>query len=377
MVNYLHTLRNLKVLVLKGCPVQTVPNYRVRLLAFVPTLRFLDGKSVKPSEVASAKDGQRENLLTVDEEDEKRQILEKEQLQMDITQKDYIRYNCPNEQRFCEELFKLTPDKYTLYELLRCDALISASKEPLDRFQTEFNEKLTELAERMKTIRLKRDSDDEKYATAKATYTNGNVEESLQLMKQFEAEVNKYVPSGITAPGGTTTSADAKLSLFKKADQLQSNLMELEANQIEVFSGLQNVTVSKWKSDGVDVLIQSSFESLLKTESDFQVAVRQIFDTYYEQRKKRNVEADTYYTSKQEENIRVLLESREEYQKYLGDVFEMRRKRLEDSELFHLAAEEKLLTERSRAMSEEERTRHRSRIIEIDTYIQSIKKRLT
>lgn len=50
---------------------------------------------------------------------------------------------------------------------------------------------------------------------------------------------------------------------------------------------MHNGTLNKWKSDGVDVLLQGAFENFFKLESDLQTNLRHAFDALFEQRQKR------------------------------------------------------------------------------------------
>ncbi|CAD2217900.1 U2 small nuclear ribonucleoprotein A' [Angomonas deanei] len=367
-VTYLHRFRSLKVLVLKGCPLQTIPNCRNKVLAFVSTIRFLDGVTIKPDEIQRAKDEQRENLLQVDEEDEKQAKETALREQEEQVRAEYARYNCPNELKLYDDLFKLSNESFTLADVLRSDALIAASKEPLEHFQTEFNDKLKELADAMKSIRAKRDEDDKNYENAVKTLRSNNFAQCLSRMKEVENKIRRA--TNLKPADIATIKGDVAL--------LQEDLVEKEAEQFETMEALNTATLGRWKTDGVDVILQSSFETLQKIESDFQVSIRQIFDSLYEQRKKKTTDADgDFYFGARQENIKRLLESREDYGKFLNDVFEMRRKKLEDLELFHLSTEEQLLTERSTSILRREQERHRLRLDEIETYIKSLSSQIS
>lgn len=370
---HLHRLRALRVLTLKGCRVASNPHYRSKVLAFVPTLRFLDGRALTTHDMQQAREEQRENLLPIDEEDERLAITEKEQAETTKALRDYERFNCPDETKLWDELLALQPEGRNMVALLRSDIVISQTKETLDRYQTEFNEAVKDLAEAMKAIRVRRDADDRAYQAALAQYNASNTSQCRKLIKSFEEAMKVHRAKGITRIAAEPLPPGAAASLRHDLHQLQCALLDKEAEQYDTFGALNAGTVAKWKSDAVDVLLQSSFETLQKTDGDFQVALRQVLDSIFEQRQRKDQPSDDfYYSAKQDESVAALLDNKEEYQKVLAEWFEMRRKRLEDLELHHLRAEEQLLTERVTRIADAEQNRHRGRLNEILDYMDSM-----
>lgn len=367
---YLHQCRNIRVLTLKGCKVVNLPNYRPRLLAFVSSLRYLDGKAIKDSEIALAREEQRENLLPLDEEDERLALAEKAAAEEESKRKEYELYNCPDDTKICDELFQLNPDNYSMLDVLRSDIMITSTKELMDRFQSEFNEKAKELAEVMKAIRGRRDADEVAYQHALSCYEKENSRDCLALIKSFESLAKQYIPKGIGKKDGHALDKEAISKLHFKLNTLKSDLLEKEAEQYDGFEKLHNATLTKWKSDQADVVLQTSFETLGRVEADFQGSLKQAFDQVFEQRQKRerNNNEDYYYSSKTDDNIVALLDSKDDYQKLLAEWFELRRRRLEELELNYLREEDKLLTERSQVIVQKEQDRHRHKLNEIDAY---------
>lgn len=366
---YLHQLKKLRVLTFKGCKLENLPHYRVRLLAFVSTLRFLDGKAVKESEVSQAREEQRENLMPIDEEDERVAANEKAALEEEKKRKEYEWNNCPDETKLCDELFQLNPDGFNMMEIVKSDILITSTKELIDRFQAEFNEKAKELADAMKAVRQRRDEDEKNYQNALLSYEHQNTTKSLNLMKNFESALKQYIPRGIGTKEAIILEKDVIVHLRQLLTALKSDLLEREAEQVDVYETLNNATVAKWKRDQADVLLQTSFENLGKAEADFQSSLKQAFDLVFEQRQKReHTSSDDFYFSKVDEAIAALMENRDDYQKVLGEWFELRRRRLEELELHHLHEEDKLLTNRQKLIVQTEQDRHRHKVNEIDTY---------
>lgn len=367
---YLHQCKNLRVLTFKGCKLVHLPNYRPRLLAFVPTLRYLDGKAIKESEIALAREEQRENLLPIDEDDERLAMAEKAVAEEESKRKEYEWFNCPDDSKICDELFQLNPDNYVMLDVLRSDIMITSTKELMDRFQSEFNEKAKELAEGMKSIRARRDADEVSYQCALSSYEKENSRECLALIKAFETLAKQYIPKGIGKKDSHVLDKETVSKLHFKLNTLKSDLLEKEADQYDVFEKLHNATLTKWKSDQADVLLQTSFETLGRVEADFQASLRQAFDQVFEQRQKReqNSNDDYYYSSKTDDSTVALMDNKDEYQKLLAEWFELRRRRLEELELNHLREEDKLLTDRSQAIVRKEQDRHRQKLSEIDAY---------
>lgn len=366
---YLHGCRSLRVLTLKGCKVESAPHYRSRVIAFIATLRFLDGGLVKPDEIARAREEQRENLLPIEETDELRAASEKAACEALKVQKEYEQYNCPDENKLYDELLQLQPDNRNMQELFRSELVISSSKEALDRYQNDFNEKAKELADAMKVIHGRRDADERAYQKALKIYNEQNTSASKAYIKAYEARANAIVGKGVAKGDTKDVTSAVLLGLRTDLQQLQSDLIEKEADQFDVYESLHTGTLAKWKSDGVDVLIQTAFETLFRMEGDFQSTLRQIFDTIFEQRQKREKHQDEFYFSKNDESIAALLDNREEYQKVLAEWYELRRKRLEDLELFHLKKEETLLSNRAATIVNAEQDRHRNRLKQISDYV--------
>ncbi|KAK7195405.1 Leucine rich repeat/Leucine-rich repeat [Novymonas esmeraldas] len=374
-VHYLHHLPRLQVLTLKECPLAALPHYRSRVLAFVRELKFLDGHLVRKDEAAKARDAFRENLLTVDEEDEARAAAAKVRAEQEAVASSYQQYNCPNEATLFDELLHLDPEGRNMEAILRSEAVFSVAKEPLDRHQTEFGEQLKQLTAAMKEIRERRDADDAAYRQAVAYTLRHSAADSQASMQRFEALVKRHIAKGVAQqrsgavqplPPHTTRSLHAAL------DELRKDLFEQESHQFDVLEVLHNNTIAKWKADAVEMVLQSSFEALLRLETDFQVAVRHIFDAVFEQRRKGDGAGRTFHYSSQDDAMLAFLDNKEEYQRTVNEWYELRRKRVEELEMLHLKAEETLTTTRTRSIVAAEQDRHRQRVNEVCEYVKEM-----
>lgn len=369
-VHYLHQLRKLRVLTLDGCPVVSSPHYRSRVLAFVPGLRFLDGRRIVAEEAAKAREDQRENLLTVDAEDDTAEAAGRTKAEEEAAAAAHVYYNCPNDATLYDELLHLKADGRDMAEILHNEAVFSVSKEPLDRYQAEFNEQLKQLTEAMKTIRERRDQDDKAYHEAVSHVMQQHAAKSKELIKQYESQQKRYVPKGIGSLSFAQPLSSEVIDILRQLlEQLKVDLFEVETVKYDVLEVLHNSTVAKWKSDAVEVVLQSSFEVLLKLEADFHIALRQIFDTVFELRQKRDAAPTGYYYEAQNEILLAFLENKEEYQRATSEWYEVRRKRLEELEMMHLKAEETLVGTRTQSIIDVEQARHRNRVKEVCEYI--------
>nr|CCC91189.1 putative leucine-rich repeat protein (LRRP) [Trypanosoma congolense IL3000] len=373
-VRFLHRIKSLRVLTLKGNRVEKQPLYRARLLAFIPALQFLDGSMVHQNEVLKAREEQREHLLPVDEEDQRVASELRAQQEAENIRKDYERFNCPEETKFYDELFRLEVDGRSLSEILRLDIFSSLSKDLMEKSQMEFGEKAKELSETMKAVRARRDEDDLIYKSTVERYKRNNAEASRKIIKEFEKEIKAYIPRTVwrREVGRKELPDEVFLGLEKRLQAVRHQLMEKEADQYDALESLNAETIGKWKADAVDVIIQTAFENFLKMEADFHISLRKLFDTVLEMRQKQEHQTDAYHHLKQEESLLSIIDSKEEYMKFLGDWFEARRKRLEELEQLHIKNEEKLLSERSARILKEEQDRHRNRMNEIHEYVQQI-----
>ncbi|RNF06629.1 putative leucine-rich repeat protein [Trypanosoma rangeli] len=372
---YLHQMRSIRILTLKGNRVEKQPHYKVRLLAFVPTLQFLDGRVIRPEEIVSAREEQRENLVPIDGEDERAAEAAKVKQESEKARKDYEQFNCPDENKFYDELFYLESDGRGLAELLQVDIIASLSKDLLEKYQTEFMDKAKELAEAMKAIRAKRDDDEIAFNAASDRYKQKNADACKAVIKQFEKEVKAHIPRARWGQEADAdgVSAEVVAQLETRLRELRHQLLEKEADQYDALEALNAGTIAKWKGDGVDVVLQTAFEIFMKMEADFQVSLRQLFDSLFDKRQKQENSAEPYHHTKQDESVMAIIDNKEEYQKILGDWFELRRKRLEELEQIYVNNEDKLLRERSTRILSEEQSRHRSRLNEIHEFVEQMK----
>ncbi|AAZ12061.1 leucine-rich repeat protein (LRRP), putative [Trypanosoma equiperdum] len=371
---YLHRITSLRVLTLKGNRVERQPLYRTRLLAFVPSLQFLDGLIVRRSEVVKAREEQREHLMPIDEEDQRIASELKAQQDAEDIRKDYQRFNCPDETKFYDELFHLEVDGRSLSEILRLDVFAMLSKDLIEKFQVEFTEKAKDLAETMKAIRAKRDADERVFQSTADRYKHNNAEASKKIIKEFEKELKVHIPrtSGKHDSNGKELPQEVIVRFEKRLQEVRHQLMEKEADQYDALESLNAGTIAKWKGDAVDVILQTAFENFLKMEVDFHAGLRKLFDTVFEMRQKQEHQSDTYHQLKQEESLLTVVDNKEEYLKFLGDWFEARRKRLEELEQFYVKNEENLLNERSARILKDEQCRHRNRMNEIHEFVEQM-----
>ncbi|GET90978.1 hypothetical protein, conserved [Leishmania tarentolae] len=374
-VHYLHRLPRLQVLTLKECPLAALPNYRSRVLAFVRGLKFFDGHLVTPDEAAKAREAFRENLLTVDEEDEARAAAAKLQADQESIALSYKQYNCPNELTLFDELLHLNPEGRHMEAILRSEVVLPIAKEPLDRYQTELNEHLKQLTTTMKDIRERRDADDAAYRQAVAYTLRHSAASSRDAMQRFETLAKGYFAKGVAQqPPGSARRLSSQVAkpLHVALEKLKQNLLEEEARQYDVLEVLHKNTIAQWKSHSVEVVLQSSFETLLRLETEFQTTVRHIFDTVFEERRKSDNADRTYRFVGHDEAMLAFLDNKEEYQRAANEWYELRRKRIEELEMHHLKAEESLLNARSNSIVTAEQDRHRRRVHEICEYVKDM-----
>lgn len=375
-VHYLHHLPRLQVLTLKECPLASLPNYCSRVLAFVRGLRFFDGRLVKREEAAKAREAFRENLLTVDEEDEARAAAAKAKSDAEAIASSYQQYNCPNEATLFDELLHLDPEGRNMEAILRSEAVLPIAKEPFERYQTEFNEQLKQLTTAMKEIRERRDADDTAYRQAVDYTLRHSAAASQASMQRFETLLKRHIPKGVAQQQRSGTappvSSQVARTLHAALGELKQELFEQEAHQYDVLEMLHSSTITKWKADAVEVVLQSSFEALLRLETEFQVTVRHIFDAVFEQRRKGDGAGRTYHFSGQDNAMLAFLDNKEEYQRTVNEWYELRRKRVEELEMHHLKTEETLLSSRTSSIVTAEQERHRCRVNEVCEYVKDM-----
>lgn len=75
-----------------------------------------------------------------------------------------------------------------------------------------------------------------------------------------------YIPKQVTIAltQSIPLNTDTAAQLHADLQSLQGALIELQAQQFNAFEAMHNGTLNKWKSDGVDVLLQGAFENFFK-----------------------------------------------------------------------------------------------------------------
>lgn len=380
---YLHKLHHsLRMLTLQGNKVEQQAHYRPRLLAYLPNLKFLDNRLIVAEDIAKAREEQRENLVPIDEEDAQREVEQRREAEERQTAADYRRYNCPNEAKFFDEIFQLQPEGRNMVALLDVEDVAERIKDIFDRYREDTSQKAKELADIMKALRLKRDADDKAFADTVEDYKARNSDQCRGLMKAFERDMKKQIPFGLKSkPDPDAYDEEGIRSLRAQLDQLNHSLLELEADQYEAIGSVIAVAVGQYKADAVDQIFSTHFEQFQKIELDFQTALRQRLDTFYEERQKQDSAeggggggVGGYHGSGGSDQVKqkvlAMLDSKDEYQKALAEWQELHRKKLEELEQTYIKQEEQLIKERNESILKEEHRRNRSRVGEVHAYHQ-------
>jgi hypothetical protein len=374
---YLHKLyQSLRMLTLQGNKVETQAHYRTRMLAYLPNLKFLDNRLILADDIAKAREEQRENLVPIDEKDAQREAEARRDAEEHQTVADYKRYNCPNEAKFFEELYRLQPEGKPVVAMLELEDVAERIKDIFDRYREDFNAKAKELSDTMRGIRVKRDADDKSFRDTVEDYKMRNSDQCKGYIKQFERELKKTIPFGLKAkPDPDAYDEEAIKSLKDELAQLSTILLELEADQYDALSSVIQQAVEKYKNDEVGTIFNNFFgsEQLQKIEQDFQILLKQKLDSLYEERQKQSDSSDSIYHSNQSDINKAalaMLENKDEYQKALAEWNELHRKKLEELEQFYIKNEESLIRTRKETILREEHQRNRSRVGEIHSYVQ-------
>lgn len=376
---YLHKLyQSLRMLTLQGNRVEQQAHYRTRMLAYLPNLKFLDNRLIVNDDIQKACEEQRENLLPINEEDAQREAEAKREAEERQTVADYKRFNCPNEAKFLDELYRLQPEGRPVVQMLEMEDVAERIKDILDRYREDFNLKAKELADTMRALRTKRDADDKAFQDTVDDFKMRNNEQCKSTIKAFERELKRAIPFGLKSkPDPDAYDEEAIRTLKQKLGALNSTLLEFEADQYDALGAVIQVAINQYKGDGVDTIFATNFEQFQKIELDFQTALRQKLDSYYEERQKQESSDTGYHGSsaggaQNDPNKQALamLENKEEYQKALAEWQELHRKKLEELEQFFIKNEEQLIKDRTEAILRDEHQRNRSRVGEIHAYVQ-------
>lgn len=219
--------RSLRMLTLTGNPICEESEYKMTVLAYVDTLKYLDYALVDPTEMANAKEQYHDELLDVEE----KESVVAEKLSRDKAMSEYLAQLDEAGIIFAhvlfDDMFADDPDLEKLKHLPGTKELIESfrvsykalSDDFIKNSMEKYEKKKKEIASFTKVIEGVRAKDDE---------------ESIMLIESF----NKSKKTAITTLRDTEDKHDMIRELQQELDRVCDELLSIELRQVEKFEAL-------------------------------------------------------------------------------------------------------------------------------------------
>lgn len=385
VAHYLHDFQKLRMVTLQGNKVIEGHNqYRARVISYVPNIKFFDNRLVSQEEILKAQEAD-ENVRLVKEQDEKNEQISEEARKKETEARTYELANCPDEKSFFSEIFFITGEStFPIGKLIsENETLKEQTKETVEKFKDDFNQKLKELCDAMKALKDRKDADDNEFHETYRTAKSRSDDECKGLIHAFEKHLKVLIPFGHKPKiDPDAFSEQAVSNLREQLRTLQETLMENEADQFDAYESLieaYHKVLQEFKSEAVETLSHyfDEFRTLKKT---FQSDLKAKLDGWSDERKKEAENADAGYgsgASSDRGGALKIFDNKEEYGKILTEWGEAQHKRLEDSETHFKQQEEERLTTKHNAVDSSEHSRNRSRMCEINDYCNRIENQIS
>lgn len=374
---YLHKFKKLRMLSLAGNKIDQQSAYRLKLLGYINGLRFLDSRAVLESDVAKARDELRGTIMSQDDEDkQEEERADQERKDADEATR-YRGYNCPNENRFRAEIAGVYAEGRNMQRLLDFDFLRDRIKDIIDPYNTDFDAKTKALADKMKEIKQAKDTDFDDYQVTLARAKTRCDLEGKETIRAFEKQLKKVIPHGIRAKREPELRDDTEEQvelLLSRLDDLRTALLELEADQQDMFDSLNKAFEDALENHKVAATetLNVMFEDIRQVEKKMYNDMSHYMKSFFDDKERDKNEPESFNTGLSENDpdaaLAGLLDSREEFAKAFQDWHEKRTNAIDQRMELHVKHEEESFKALIERLKEAEHKRNRWRVCEIAKY---------
>ncbi|GMI09194.1 hypothetical protein TrVE_jg1212 [Triparma verrucosa] len=227
--HYLRKFKKLHLVNLEGNPVCDETEYKMQLLAFLPSIKYMDYALIQPSDVANAREQYQDEL----QEAEENEAVEAEKAKRDVTAAELTttleKANLSVIQTIFDDFFKEDSEHHKLQHLPTINEHVDTLRNSIDQLSEGL--KITGLQ-----LQESKDLEITKFEDALNKLRGQAAATSVKLIEDFNME-KKRVLNTIEMDGAPPQNATP---LLAKLDALYDKLMDLEMQQVQQFEELQD-----------------------------------------------------------------------------------------------------------------------------------------
>ena len=361
----LRQLRSLKMLAMAGNAVCNEPEYRLSVLAYVDSLRYLDYASIDPEEKHNAKEQYHDELLDVEEKESV--VNQKRQADADLEKKvqQLEKAGILFAHIMFDDMFQEDSDLEKLKAL-------PGVKEKVEEFRSNFkqmSDDFVRIALEKYAVK-KKEVDDFDLAVKKMRSKDDAA--STQLIDNFNKS-NKALVQTITAQNAVVSRTECQRlvrSLLDELDKVCDELMTMELRQVEKFEAMVDEFDNRLVEAKAAALEtqQLFFRSVEEQEDKFSIGVRGVITDLMERLAREELAEDFL-----DDGGMSLLLDKETTMGIVGSSHDMHLSRILKREDEARNAETKRYQETVHGNMNAEKARNRNRVLEIHEYCRSCK----
>eukprot|EP00906_Rhabdomonas_costata_P033356 RCo047007 len=380
---YLRKFRKLRMLTLSGNPLCKHPSYESKILAHIRNLKYLDYRLVDKAKVEKAVQDQREQLMELEAEDAKKDEEDAERKQAEDTEKTLAAANLSGMNNLFDEMMRDDPEAKHMQAFIQYESRI---RDELEKYRTKFAEVVEDFRTKMMDHRTRKDAEIVEFNDVMAKAKKSTEDRCKGLLRAFEKK-KKRVVAAATAAGKADSAEEAATEadwadLQADLEKLQEELMELETDQVEAFEDVIK-TFEQIYTDLTDQTIETITQSFTKMREEEKVYFDEIHNIFLALVESRHTaeqaqgaaaaaNSDLFVGDDGHKQVLAMLDNKEDVMKMLNESHEFHEQRMYAKEEFLASNEKKMLEELCKKHVEEERARNRTRVSEINTYVQLI-----
>eukprot|EP01012_Entosiphon_sulcatum_P008548 TRINITY_DN1467_c0_g1_i1.p1 TRINITY_DN1467_c0_g1~~TRINITY_DN1467_c0_g1_i1.p1 ORF type:complete len:584 (-),score=228.61 TRINITY_DN1467_c0_g1_i1:344-2095(-) len=408
MAKYLRKFKKLRMLTLSSNPIVKLPSYESTVLAYIKNLKYLDYRLVEKAKVEKAVQDQREKLIIAEQEELKREEELRDMQQLDVVQRELAEANLAGMNTLFDEMIREDPECKNLQAFQEVEPQL---RDALEKYRGRFGEVVEEFTARMREHKDKRDKQWNDFQFVLSTAKAETDDRCKELIRAFEKRKKRVIlanggggipgqplsggnnnnfgnsMSGSGGPGQSVSGRadfDAQLldeeafnGLRQNLDTLQEQLMELETDQVEAFEEVIKHfgNLSDELLEEMQETIHVYFEKLREEEKLYYDEIFSVFNELVE-RKHSNEQIGSaaadgggFVDDVHRQQVLSMLDNKEDIMKMINESHEAHEQKMD--------AKESQLTQNARKQTETvaqlngqtEHARNRSRICEINMYV--------
>lgn len=390
---YLRKFKKLRMLTLSGNPLCKHPSYESKILAHIKFLKYLDYRLVDKAKVEKAVQDQKEQLMELEVEEVKKDEEEAEKKLAEDTEKGLAAANLSGINTLFDEMMRDDPEAKHMQAFIQYEARL---RDELEKYRTKFSEVVDEFKTKMMDHRARKDAEIREFNEVMAKAKKSTEDRCKALVRSFEKKKKRILAvvaasqqrsnldSGDEGASGEAEWAELRADLEK----LQEELMELETDQVEAYEDVIKTFEQIYTelTEQTTESITQSFTKMREEEKAYFDEVHNIFLALVESRHSAEqaqggggaaaaaaaANSDLFVGDDNNKQILSMLDNKEDVMKMVNESHEFHEQKMYAKEEFLASNEKKMLEDICKKNVEGERSRNRSRVCEINTYVQLV-----